>query len=355
MDITPEKRVLLQRAISDPASITPEEKNQILMLPPPEEEARLHQSTFNLPSRAALVAKALPNDGADLSRAESVWLTGLGRRNPFEPLETSLDALERRLRGPAADRALLADARDAVTTTDERAAIRCAGHQNGRLAKEKAAERARIQALRELPRPRWLQELRDAAVLRWGFVVFRTAYGDDDAWRRFREYYGHTGSYAMAQWQGGSEMWPMHESVFVSDRAALEGADTAALRLKMQAMREAGEIPEGVRDDAFLVADETALSNGQVVAGERYSSMIEPSKTVFLRAVDPDHDSATPVPLEGAYKGFEGEITVPLPKVFDWLHYTLFSKSETWQVRYWQTTTKEWRPVMKGFSPYPGY
>lgn len=234
MNITPEKRALLQRAISDPVSISPEE-NEILWLPPPDEEAQLHQSIFNLPSRAALVAKALPNDGADLIDAETTWLQRLGSRNPFvkeEPLDV-VNSLQRRLDTPWADRGLIADAHQSVMTADE--------------------------------------------------------------------------------------------------------------------------IPEGVRSDVFLVVEKKALSNEQVITGERYFHFREPRKTAYLRAVDPDHDPATPVPLEGNYAGFNGEITVPLPKVFDWLYYTLFSGSESWKIRYWQTTTKEWRPDVKSFSPYPGY
>lgn len=61
-----------------------------------------------------------------------------------------------------------------------------------------------------------------------------------------------------------------------------------------------------------------------------------PRGTIQLRVVDPDHDpSAQPVRTEGPYAGFDGEIAVPLPKVFDWLYYTFFAGSKSWQLRYW--------------------
>ena len=71
MDINPELRTLFQRAIVDPASITPAEKNDMFWLPSPGEENQLHQSAFNLSSRAALIANALADDGAALSDPEA--------------------------------------------------------------------------------------------------------------------------------------------------------------------------------------------------------------------------------------------------------------------------------------------
>jgi hypothetical protein len=76
----------------------------------------------------------------------------------------------------------------------------------------------------------------DAALPRWGFVILHTAYGmegddsdcSDAAWQRFHDYFKQTGDYAMGWWKGGNKLWPTHESVFVSDREALNGADTAA-------------------------------------------------------------------------------------------------------------------------------
>lgn len=371
MDINPDKRALLQRAISDPASITPAEKNDILSLPPPDEENQLHQSVFNLASRAALVAKALPNDGADLTYAEARWLGALGLHNPFvkrDP-QSSLERLERRFRTPVADRQLIGDAQAAVLTSDEKMAHNHGIHQTSRLgrARSQAQSEARAeqlrqrQALRRQPRPKWIQEMKDVELPRWGFVILRTAYsGDasDSAWRRFQDYFSQTGNYVMTMWNGGLEMWQTHKSVFISDRDTLDDADTAVLQARLRAMRDTGQIPDGVRDDVFLVVDRDVLSNKQMVTGTPYSKVREPRETVYLRAVDPDHDpSAQLVPTEGPYAGYNGEVTVPLPRVYDWLYYTFFAGSESWQVRYREVKTREWKPdmMLMPFWPYPRY
>ena len=166
----------------------------------------------------------------------------------------------------------------------------------------------------------------DAALPRWGFVILRTAYGmegddcdcSDAVWQCFHNYFKQTGNYAMGWWKGGSELWPTHESVVVSDREALDGADTAALRARMRAMREAGQIPEGVCRDVFLVADRNVFCNEQFAQAMSYTKA-RAKGTIYLRAVDPNHDpSVQPVHTEGPYAGFDGEIKVSLPKVFDW-------------------------------------
>ncbi|KAK4241772.1 hypothetical protein C8A03DRAFT_30077 [Achaetomium macrosporum] len=316
-------RSLCQRALSDPSSLTATEKNAILYLPPPSEENQLHQSAFGLPSRAALVAKALDDsDGASLTNEEAEWLSRLGFYNPFvkQTVDESFARLGQRNKTPRADLDLVADAQEAVLSQDERLAKRRAQGQLERVSAEKKRAKeeqmAKIREWRSQPRPKWLQELKDAALPRWGFVVLRTAYSDgDEAWERFKEYWRQTGECQLELWlKNGPELWGTHESVFVSDREALEGADTGALRARVRAMREAGEIPEGVRGDVFLVVDQKALSNEQFAQGRRYVPGPDAKGTVHLRAVDPDYDlEEEPVSTEEPDSGFGGEITVPLP------------------------------------------
>lgn len=129
MNLSAEKLALLERAIADPASITPAEKNDILWLPPPDMENQLHQSTFHLSSCDALGTKALENDDAEPSYDEARWLEKLGHKNPFEKvgIDGSLNRLERPPQGPIVDRALVADAKSAVLTLDEERARTQAG------------------------------------------------------------------------------------------------------------------------------------------------------------------------------------------------------------------------------------
>lgn len=130
---------------------------------------------------------------------------------------------------------------------------------------------------------------------------------------------------------------------------------TPALRAYVRAVRETGQIPEGVRGDVFLVADQNVFRNEPVNKGVP-SSRSDTNDIVCLRAVDPDHDPfASSIPPEESYAGFDGEITVPLPKVFDWLYYTFFAGSESWPGRYRETKTKDWTLWLLPFPPYSGY
>ncbi len=170
----------------------------------------------------------------------------------------------------------------------------------------------------------------------------------------------------MNGWKGGRDLMSLHSTFWVSDGTTLAGAGTAALREKVRAMREAGEIPEGVRDDVFLVVDEAVLRNSQFVRGVPISVSQPLSEVLRLRGVDPDHDPTKAVPTDGPEEGFAGEIEVPLPRVFDWLFYTFFAGSESWRRRYVQTNAREshvqgaepkrripWRT--KIILPYPRY
>jgi hypothetical protein len=386
MEFSAERRALLERASADPASITPAEKNDILLLPPADVENQLHQSNFNLNSRAELVAKGLRDDGAELTFDEARWFRNLGEENPWRKagIDAWFEGFHRRFRTPIDDRMLLRDAQEVVLTPDEQRARSNAKQRADRLREEKVRfkeeQRAKLRELHGQRRAKWVQSMLDAALPRWGFVVLRTAYPDDEsdadnccsdaAWQRLPDYFKGTCKFVLNMWKGGWDLVPTHENVWVSDREALEGGDTATLRARMRAMREAGEIPEGVRGDVFLVADKDMFCNEFFANGIPYSERNK-RETIRLRAVDPDHDpSAQPVPTEGPYTGFDGEITLPLPKVFEWLYYTFFAESESWPLRYWQTITlgKEdkgkqregtelkgptwWnRPVM----PYPRY
>ncbi|KAK4463646.1 hypothetical protein QBC42DRAFT_323749 [Cladorrhinum samala] len=374
-NLSAERRALLERALADPASITPAEKNEILLLPPPDVERELLISTFQIASRDELVAKALPNGGADLNHEEARWLSILGVKNPFERLtmDESLARFGQRIRRPNDVQELESNAMAAVLTPDENRAIREAWNQLDRLNEKRQQARsereAEIRELHKLPRAKWIQEMLDAALPRWGFVIVRTAYGDgndspcsDAAWDRFQAFFKDAGGFALHLWKGGKDLWETHESVWVSDRETMDGADTATLRAQVRAMRAAGQIPEGVRRDIFLVVDENVLRNEQFRQNRRIMPL-NPRGTIRLRAVDPDHDPAVkPVPTEGPYEGFDGEISVPLPKVFDWLYYTFFAGSESWTLRYHQTKvegegrrTRRVAMRNKPIMPYPAY
>jgi hypothetical protein len=236
----------------------------------------------------------------------------IGRIDPFVedgPIGV-VERAERRFRTPIADRDLLDQAQAAVLTADEKTAKLHGEHQADRLREE---------------RKRVKEQNRE----------------------RFREL--ETGEYVTRWWKGAWHLWPTHESVWVSDRGALDGADTATLRAHMRAMREAGQIPEGVRRDVFLLVDKGVLCHEEFVNTTPISASHK-RDTIRLRAVDPDHDpTAQLIPTEGPYAGFDGEVAVPLPKVFDWLYYTFFAGTEPWLVRYRQTKAE--RKEGEGVAP----
>jgi hypothetical protein len=164
---------------------SPAEKNDILWLPPPDVENQLHQSTFNVSSRAALVAKALPDDGAQLTLPEAKWLARIGRIDPFVedgPIGV-VERAERRFRTPIADRDLLDQAQAAVLTADEKTAKLHGEHQDDRLREErkrvKEQNRERFRELAQQQKAEWVQAILDAGLPRWGFVLLRTAYASD--------------------------------------------------------------------------------------------------------------------------------------------------------------------------------
>ncbi|KAF6835367.1 hypothetical protein CMUS01_05818 [Colletotrichum musicola] len=164
-------------------------------------------------------------------------------------------------------------------------------------------------------------------------------YSGDAAWERFKQLYDWTGETMMGkQWRlSGRNLWKSHECVFVSE-AGLHEVSSEELRSRFHAMGDKGEIPEGIRRDCFLVVDEDVLtwmdevaSKGREVQGSRW--------TVFLRAVNVDY--------EGKGRGDLGEISVPLPKVCDWLYYTLFAQTETWQQMHRKIRTRSYDLQMR--------
>jgi hypothetical protein len=128
-------------------------------------------------------------------------------------------------------------------------------------------------------------------------------------------------------WAAG-ELTNSHQPVFVSD-TVLDGADNAILRERFKRMREQDEIPKGIATYSFLVADAEFFTQTVVTSKILYNPKPRgdpyPWETaLFIRAIDPNHDESAPVDLTG----FKGEITIPLPKVFGWLCYCFFAKSE---------------------------
>lgn len=358
-ELTSDLRALFNRAIADPTSITGAERNEIRRLPPPDEEDRIIRETLTCNSKAELVSKAAASPET-LTTEEVDYLIPRYNTRGFKSKE---------------ERELMYEAINATTPSEEQTAISNVYKRESQQWAEDQAKREEDLQLREhlrsLPRAKWVQRMVDADLQRWGFVCFRTAYGcektSDERWELFKTWYKGAGEHVALIWKGFRDLWPKHMTHFVSD-PALEGCSVEGLRERFRGMRAAGEIPDGLRTDVFLVADEQAIADDCVAPGKPYHTT-PCIMNVFgrankyrgrvdaplLRAVDPDYDPTTTVPTEGPYAGFKGEISYRLPKTFDWLHYSFWAESETWEKRYWQTKEIEWAPFKVPYSAYPTY
>ncbi|KAK6080304.1 hypothetical protein SCUP234_05245 [Seiridium cupressi] len=201
-----------------------------------------------------------------------------------------------------------------------------------------AAQAAKIRAAR----PQWLHDMFDAKLPRFGFIIFRITYreGTEQKWEVFRAIYDTTKVKLYSKcWRRAANLSSKHLSVLVSE-PSLNGATVDVLRQRFKVMREQGEIPDGIATDCFLVVDDATLDHPIIASKTRYQPKApgepDPWQTTFsVRAVDPDYDPAKSfTPGEGDLSDFRGEISIPLPKVFDWLYYCFLAKTEDWETRY---------------------
>ncbi|KAJ8060925.1 hypothetical protein OCU04_010005 [Sclerotinia nivalis] len=221
--------------------------------------------------------------------------------------------------------------------------------------------RAAMAARRAAGRPKWVQEMLAAKLSHWGFVLFRTDYreGTDEKWRVFKGIYNMTAATVLRNcWCKSGGLNSTHRSVFISD-PLMGGVDIDPLRQRFKTMRERREILNGRATDCFLVVDETILNHPVISSKTLYKPKtpgdLNPwESTLFLRAVDPDYSEPVPVTSEANTSGCPGDITIPLPKVFDWLYYWFMSKSENWATRYLNTKGGP-ADLMSPEAPYPAY
>ncbi|KAJ0159568.1 hypothetical protein CTA2_9462 [Colletotrichum tanaceti] len=371
MGLSPDTRALYARAVENPTRLSLAEQNRVLGRPPPEEEDELCLARVGI-DRQAVISKALTEPDT-LSHTEcDIVLTGAHYHssNPSAlnlPLDVlvSLSPEECQLQSQAYGEVR----RVTEWHNTEEPAVHNAFERSRAIREQERAERKRereqqvelVQTAMGLPRPKWIQDVLDAQLPRWGFVCFRTGYatkGDDDAapaaddaaWDQLRWTLDDIAQLVLTHWwkRDGPRLYETCEHVFVSD-PDLKGASPEHLRARFRTMRDGNEIPEGVRRDCFLVADADALTCDYIAQKKEYRGGRD--WVPHVKALDPDYDEATG-PLTG---GFAGEINVPLPKISDWLHYTLFSHCETWQERHRQTTQETWQPIRTAYAPYPAY
>lgn len=342
--LSSEEKALYLRIIADPASVTRADRNQVYEQPPPDEEDRLCKEKTGL-TMEELKYKALFNPET-LTEDECETLVHGAPSRPYTGKKHSFW----RFHLIEDDKKLADQVDDILYTQDDIEINRRAYHQLIHTFKEVKAERRenlRQQRIAEraakvrAARPRWVNHLIDAKLPRWGFVIFRTAYseGTESKWVLFQSIYNqHKSKQLRYCWRMAANLGSTHDPLPVSD-PLLEGADIDTLRQRFKAMREQDKIPAGIATDCFLVADQAALDEPFLISKTPYKPKApgEPDpwqSTITVRAINPDYEASVPIPSEGDLAGYEGEITIPLPKVFDWLYYCFFAKSEDWETRY---------------------
>lgn len=358
--MSPQDRALYERvaALKDPTSVTRAEKNQLFGLPPPDEEDRLCQEKVGL--TVLELNDKIMSSSDTLSESEvSIATFGVthvpgdlysGKRNFLWSME--LVDEEKELFRKVYD--LLEDRYD----IEMKYLLRRRSEYFFQIREQQREQRNQARNdYWERARPKWAREILAAKLPHWGFVIFRTDYreGTDEKWRIFRGIYNMTADIVLGRsWRRSFFLIETHRSRFISD-PSLNEANMDDMRQRFITMRERGELSNGRATDCFLVVDDTVLDHDVISLKTPYKPKRPGNpdpweSTLSLRAVDPDYNSAVSAQPEPNASEFPGEITIPLPKVFDWLYYSSMSKSENWETRYHNTRTGPAELMVCNFS-----
>ncbi|GKZ77009.1 hypothetical protein AnigIFM56816_009118 [Aspergillus niger] len=350
-------RTLYNRAISNPSSLTDQERRLITHRPPPDEEDTLCRNACGL-SMGELVTKAInssnnnngsDNDGFPLSslglsyKEASLLTAGVVERQSghilFEVARLSPE-----------DRDLKARAMEAATTDDIRTAREAAQRVEQRwleveLAAAKALNDDDIRNIRFAMKVPWQEHVlqsssgsaRDYASgsgsgpgeagRRFGLVVFYPK--EEDEGGRLSEYKSLVGT---AVYHG------LHYSPrlikdetrdrFTLNWVAVAGSnnsmDPSALRSKFSTMLSNNEIPAGFRRDVFLYVDDEAFRSRETI--RPYLWLAEPAPHSELkteREPEPGTETGTGT---GAATGAQPEALQPLKVDIKHIAPTLFAR-----------------------------
>jgi hypothetical protein len=342
---------LCRRVIADPKSATHAERNFINGWPTPEEEDRLcifktgrtheelKRKALTQPetltyTEAKIVSLGVLFDvDAHLSFAERQERHRLKYEEP-SPLQALMNKASK----------ALGAARDEVEKTVVMNAYRVwSAVDKARRAEQFERWREHDAAKRLARANPWiiemLKDLEEDGAECWGFVFFRTGcYGGDEeeaAWAIFRKYFDAVAEMSVLHWNSGPLLWPKFRAVFIEDSGELDGASDEQLRERFRKMRDEGELPNGIRTSCFLVADKAVLGSeaAQQPYIPRYADDIgtvewlPEDPVVYIRAVDPDYGTEKAAHGQAEHEemaGYKGQVTVALPRVFDWLHWVCF-------------------------------
>ncbi|GIK05518.1 hypothetical protein Aspvir_009631 [Aspergillus viridinutans] len=281
---------LYNRAITDPTSLTDQERRTITRRPPPEEEDALCRRACGQ-SLSELVRKAIQN-GDSLTYKESVILATGVDSSENERLWREAARLS------AADRELLERAMTAATTEEMKRARESAHAIMKRwVVAQCEAEKSlsdhdvrNIQFALRVPWQEHILSLNQMAVC--GLLVFFPK--NVPEWPSFKErietavYHGlHFRPRAMNEEVLAKFTLHYVESGIIDN----DGNNVAALQSRFLSMRDGGELPEGLRLDAFLYVDEEAIRSGDTV--RPFVWLLEPGETARPLKVHIKHIAPT--------------------------------------------------------------
>ncbi|KAF3806994.1 hypothetical protein GCG54_00007248 [Colletotrichum gloeosporioides] len=368
MQLSPDTHALYIRAMEDPSALSFNEKRQVMGRAPIKDED--NEESVNLFGRSIqkLIKKA--HDAPyELTLEECEFIEKTMKtppRNALDRLTPEHEKLEEDARGKVKETVdqeeSFTEFLGVIAATNRAQQLRL-DRQMKREWGVEADMRTRLEAAKDLQRPTWLQEMVDANMEDWGFIVFRTGHvedfyddtksqkeKDDVAWARFEEAYYTVATHGLKyQWAnlGGDELSDAHNSLFIAvpEQPTPTMAD---MRHIFRQIRNNGQIPSGIRKDCFLVADMSTvpfewLLEEPMSYTDIYIRQFAGTHSMDVQAVDPDAEET--VSSDG---GFAGEINVPLTRVYDWLYYSLFAMSDSWDQRHHITTTQTWTQDLWG-------
>lgn len=132
-----------------------------------------------------------------------------------------------------------------AVTRQQRGAARGAPRQMSEIVQQKKA---------------WVKMLEQKGWTQWGFVYFRTYYGDDAAWTRANERVKAITTAALIPVSATAAVKQTWKIVYVEDEM-LQGIAAEGLRERFKSLVEAGSVTEGIRTDYFISADATVVQS----------------------------------------------------------------------------------------------
>lgn len=305
----------------DPETLTFEDRQKLLGRQPYEASnafCKLHTGLdFD-----ALVQKAARTD--DLTYLES-WLVLYGTVSEMENADNEMmDAM----RWPEDVHKKYKLALEAILTeTDKQARknarVAMSRHSDARQDLEEKIsndDRKNIQWANRFP---WVVDLENQPDPSWGFVCIRTSFRDDAAWKHFQEQFNAAVDLSLSfvhnsedrYWTPNrlKQRWKIQ---WVED-LSLDNAVLDDLCVYFRRFRDEGKVDPGLRQDAFLYADEAAIQSS-------LDHCPLPERG-FVMAADASYDSSK---LPTYLYNFQGNVRVALTAVFTTFYARLIPRGD---------------------------